>query len=143
MPRLAVFVACSDLLFDDQTSPTMVGVFAALDALPPPDGEIQLNAMSPKPWIVCTMWLADEKELGKTYTQKIKIFTPDGIGFGEGAESFVMNTRSHTVRINVNGMPVGRQGNVLVNVWLELDGEKVTDTRKYEINILHRKRATT
>lgn len=140
MPKLAVLTACNQVLFDEQQAPSMIGVFVALDVLPPPDVEIQTNAMSPKEWVMCSMWLAEDNDIGKEFVHKMKVVSPNGADFGEGSEAFKMMTRSHTVRVHVSGLPVGHQGNIVVNVWLESNGEKVSPKHKYEISIYHRKR---
>jgi hypothetical protein len=141
VPKLAVLVACNQVLFDDEMAPSFIGVFTALDVLPPPNEEIQPNAMTPRPWFVCSMWLAEDGELGKTFTQKVRIINPKGVQFGEASEQFKMDKRSHTLKIQVPALPVGIEGSLAVNVWLESDGRKSGNVHKYEIVILHRKRA--
>jgi hypothetical protein len=128
-------------LFDDEVAPSFIGVFVALDVLPPPDVEIQPNAVNPKPWVVCTMWLAEDKDINQTFTQKVKITLPNGDVFGEAAEQFKMDRRSHTVKVQIAFVPVGIQGNLAVDVWLESETIKVADVHRYEINIYHRKRS--
>ena len=140
MPKLAVLVACNQVLFDDEVAPSFIGVFVAIDVLPPPDVEILPNAQNPKQWFVCSMWLAEDKDMNQVFTQKVKVTMPNSIVFGEAAEQFKMDRRSHTVKVQIPFMPVGAQGNLAVDVWLESETRKVADVHRYEINIYHRKR---
>jgi hypothetical protein len=140
VPKLAVLVACSQVLFDEQLAPSLIGVFTALDVMPPPNEDILPNAMTVKQWVVCTMWLAEDEDLGKTFVQKLKVIAPNGMTFGEAAEEFKMDKRSHTLHINVAALPVGLEGSIFVEVWLESNHIKIAQVHKYEIIILHRKR---
>lgn len=136
-----MLAACSEVLSDDRDTPSLIGVFAGLDVLPPPNSEIQPNALSPKSWVMFSLWLAESNDIGREFTQKMQITTPDGVGFGESSQEFKMTALTHTLKIAINGMPVGMPGKLTVEVWVESHQLKVTDKHRYEITIQHSKKA--
>lgn len=137
MPRLAVFAACNDVLFDDQANPSLINVFIALEVAHPRDIQVDKKSMAPRPWSVFTMWRAEKDDIGKQFTQKVLVLTPDGEEFGHGSESFTMEKVAHSVRIKVAGFPVGIEGEVIVKVWLEVNGKRVSHFKKQYINVHH------
>ncbi len=139
MPRLAVLAACHDVLIDDESNPTLVGVFCALDVTLPKGTDIPRNALTPKKWCVLSMWLAADSDLGRTFIQKMQIFLPDGNEFGGGSEEFTLSKRSHTMKMRVSGFPIGVQGEVVIKLWLESLATKVTAVHEYRIHINHLK----
>ena len=137
MPKPAVLAACRQVLLDEEQTPSLIGVFAAIDVLPPAGVEIQHNAINPNPWVLCSMWLADEGDMNKRFTHKVKMTLPDGIEFGQASEEFTMVSRVHTITVRVPMLPVGVQGNLTVDAWVESDTKKVAEN-KYRISISHR-----
>jgi hypothetical protein len=139
VPELIHFVACNEVLLDDYNNPSLISVFIALEAKHKKDEEIDPRSMAPRPWTVFTMWLAEDKtDLGKKYTQKLVIETPDGREFGDNTEDFTMVKEAHTIRTKVAGFPVGVEGKVLMKVWIEdAMGTRITKIRKSRINVKH------
>ena len=132
--------ACENILQDERVNPSLISVFSALDAGTTQEGgKIAPNAMSPKEWKIFTIWRAEDIDLRKTYTQKTVVIAPNGVEFGSGSDEFTLQSRSHWIKVGVNGMPVGVEGDVVIRTWLELAGKKATDVYTTEINIRHRK----
>jgi hypothetical protein len=140
--KLETIAACNDVLLDEQNNPTLVSVFCALDTAHAQGAKIDAGAIAPREWKIVTVWLADEADLGKTFTQRTKVMAPDGKEFGNASSDFKVAARSHNIRQNVIGMPVGVEGNIVISVWLEAENKKVSELYKYEISIRHRKPET-
>jgi hypothetical protein len=140
LPRLTLFGAGSDVLLDDEQNPSLISAFCALDIGTANNAEIPENAVGPKQWMVLSMWLTESaEEIGKTFTHQLIIIAPNGKEFGNATEKITMDKRSHTVKMRVNGMPIGVEGRMIVKVWLESDGRKVTSVYEYPIDLRHLK----
>lgn len=137
MPELMHFVACNEVLLDDYDNPSLISVFLALEATNTKGEPIPPKSIGPRNWIVFTMWLAEAGDIGRTFTQKLVIETPDGIEFGNNTEKFTMAKAAHTIRTRVAGFPIGVEGNVLMKVWLEVAENRITKIRKSRINVKH------
>ena len=85
------------------------------------------------------MWKAEDGDLGKTFTQKTTITTPDGKEFGNASEDFTMKLVSHSLITDVFGFPVGVEGDVVMTAWVEIGSKRITEIRKSEINVAHHK----
>jgi hypothetical protein len=131
------FVACNEVLLDDSDNPSLISVFIALEAMHNKGEAINPKAMGPRNWTVFTMWLAEAGDIGRKFTQKLMIETPAGLDFGNNTEEFTMVKAAHTIRTRVAGFPIGVEGNVLMKVWLEAAGNRITKIRKSRINVKH------
>lgn len=137
MPELMHFVACSEVLLDDYDNPSLISVFLALEVADKKGEPIDPKSMAPKTWTAFTMWLAEPGDIGKTFTQKLVIETPNGIEFGTNTENFTMTKAAHTIRTRVAGFPIGVEGNVVMKVWIEVAGKRISRIRKSRINVKH------
>jgi len=124
---------------DDEQTPTLVGVLGALDAANQTGGEIPKDALAPRIWMVFTLWIAEQGDIGKTFTQKIEIFTPDGKLFGNSQDDFQMSNRSHNVKMRVHGLPIGLEGRIIIKTHLESLATKVTEVHESFIDIRHKR----
>jgi len=137
VPELMHFVACNEVLLDDNNNPSLISVFIALEVAHNKSEAIDPKTMASRTWTVFTMWLAEAGDIGKTFTQKLVIETPNGLEFGSNTEVFKMDKAAHTIRTRVAGFPIGIEGNVLMKLWLELSGKRITKIRKSRINVKH------
>jgi hypothetical protein len=137
VPELVHFVACNEVLLDDYENPSLISVFIALEATNVTGEPIPRKSLGPRNWTVFTMWLAEAGDIGKTFTQQLIIETPDGLEFGNNTEKFKMDKAAHTIRTRVAGFPIGVEGNVLMKVWVEVAGKRITRIRKSRINVKH------
>jgi hypothetical protein len=131
------FVACNEVLLDDHNNPSLISVFIAMEAAHNQGEPIGAKSMAPKNWTVFTMWLAEEGDIGKNFTQKLVIETPNGIEFGTNTEDFTMDKAAHTIRTRVAGFPIGIEGNIVMRVWIEVAGKRISRIRKSRINVKH------
>jgi len=136
-PRLAVLLACEKMLTDELANPSAISMFCALKIGFPPGVQITRTTMAPRKWCVIVMWLGTDKHIRQTYTQQIRIYTPSGDEFGKLTDQFTFEQISHTMRTDVEGMPVGLQGLLKITVWMEQDGKPVTEHFDYVVNIAH------
>ena len=83
------------------------------------------------------MWRAEAGDIGKEFTQHMKILLPDDTEFGFGTEKFKMEKAAHSIQMRVQGFPIGIEGDVVVKIWLEVGTQKVTKITNYLINVLH------
>jgi hypothetical protein len=140
MPKLAVFAACNKILIDkDSESPSLIGVFSAIKAARQGGTAIPENAVSPQEWAIFTMWRSEEGEVGTIFTQQVRIIAPNGVEYGKATDDFGFTGPSHTLRIGVAGMPVGKEGELLISLWLEKQGQRIAPHEyTYSVNIAHK-----
>jgi len=135
--KLIAFVACETVLSDERNNPSLISVFSALDIGHVAGQAISPEAVSPQRWKVFTQWNADEADIGQEFTQKISIAAPDGREFGGAETDFKLETRSHNIKISVEGMPVGVEGNIVMKVWVKSGTKTITEIHTSEISIRH------
>jgi hypothetical protein len=147
MPRLGSFLVCEKVVIDQQQKPTLISLFQALAAFVPEGQSMPKDAIGGTAWSVFCEWFFSDEEATRSYDQVIEVMLPDGspspikgrLTFKEIAKD-QQGTRAY---INMFGMPIAQVGILDVNVWIELNNEKVTDTFTYRIKIEHTKQPPT
>jgi hypothetical protein len=137
MPSLAFMTACDKVIVDQDGSASLINTFCGL-AISSIEGKIPEDAIGPKSWTIIAMWRSEPSDQGKTFIQKTRVVDPAGKEFGLNTESFKFGTYSHSIRVSINGMPVGIPGDIGITVYLESEGKRVTDIHTYKVNISHR-----
>jgi hypothetical protein len=143
MPRLGSFLICEKLIIDQQQKPTLISVFQTLSALIPEAQTIPKDTISFTAWSIFCEWFFTNDERKEKVEQVVQVLHPDGSPAPIGGRLMFqqigtdgMGTRSY---VNLLGMPIAQPGFVTVNVWLEVDSEKLTDVFSYRIKIEHTK----
>jgi hypothetical protein len=139
LPKITTVAACNDVLFDDEKNPSLISVFSALEAKNITGASIDPKTVAPRNWCLFTMWRAEREDLGKQFTQKMQVILPDGTEFGYGEEKITLDRLVHSVKMRIQGFPIGIQGDVTVKVWLEIGLRRETKITNLHINVKHLK----
>jgi len=120
---------------------TLVEILQNIGVPVPENVVIPANAVTPKDWSVFTMWKTDPADAGKSYTQIVQLLWPDKTEFQNGVLSLEIEAdkATHQSTVNIMGFPVGQEGPVTINTWLELNGKKVGEEYSYIISVKHQK----
>jgi hypothetical protein len=137
VPKLSAFAACGQILQDDKGNASAIQVFAARVIVPHAGQEIAANAFMEIPWYILSVWTISESEIQKNYVLKCVILLPDGEAFGGVNLPFTTITRSHTLKLSIPGLPVGKPGEFTIKLWIEQDGKKITDDFAFPFLLLH------
>jgi hypothetical protein len=138
MPILSVFICCEKVVIDKNESASLICLFTDVKGeIPPEAPELPPNAAAPKEWAAFTMWNWEHADVGE-YIQWFEVLYPDGTPFLERRQVRVVkeeNKPRSQVTINVQGIPVGRNGRYTVRVWLERDGIIVVQPHSVYLNV--------
>ncbi|MBI3909531.1 MAG: hypothetical protein HY320_01190 [Armatimonadetes bacterium] len=98
----------------------MVSIVELLDSITArrPDGPLPADAVSPVPWTMLAEWLRSPEDEGKTFEQRTQVVMPDGTEKGEATIRFSMTARRHRNKTNVNGFPMGQEGEYILRLSL-------------------------
>lgn len=138
MPQLLVFVPCEKVIIDENQNPTLVVLMQGLGAAPLPGqpAEIPRNAVGPKEWCIFSVWRPSDQDYGKLFNQRIQLLWPDGSEFQNAHFAFQFEKgKSHQIRMNMFGFPIGQVGDVTLNMWLERDSKKIGEMHSRTITV--------
>lgn len=97
------------------------------------------NAVAPMTWCAYTLWHEQDQEHGVEFTNVIKVSWPDKSEFLTTSSKFSFTeTKTHSVLQNVIGFPVGQQGEVVVDMWLERDHRRIGEVHSWKVEIVHK-----
>jgi len=98
--------------------------------------------VGPQQWSVFSLWNQTPDDAGKEFDQVIQILWPDKTEFKTHRQHFTFKKElGHQIRINITGFPIGQVGPVTVNMWLEIDSKRVTDTYSWIVSLKHEEQA--
>lgn len=121
MPRLLVFVACERLLINElDQSTSLIGIIDTVTIEVPDSVEISPDTFAPQRWYIFTRWLKDisDAEDVKTYEQEVIIRSPQGDVSNTSITQFEMKDKLHQVYVVVNGLPIGQEGEYVIELSL-------------------------
>jgi hypothetical protein len=102
--------------------------------------EVAKDAVTPKEWAIFSKWELLTQDRGKEFSQVVQLLWPDGKVFKQNPMKFrVGEKRFHENRLNVLGFPIGQQGEVKINMWLEEDSVRVGELHSYILFVSHSK----
>ncbi|HEY0602529.1 MAG TPA: hypothetical protein VGD58_06445 [Herpetosiphonaceae bacterium] len=131
MPRLLVFVACERLLINElDQSTSLIGIIDTVTIEVPASVEISPDTFAPQRWYIFTRWLEDilDAEGPAAYEQEVVIRSPQGDVSNTSVIQFVMKDKLHQVYVAVNGLPIGQEGEHVI----ELSLRKADQDREWE-----------
>lgn len=142
MPRLLVFVACERLLINElDQSTSLIGIIDTVTIEVPDSVEISPDTFAPQRWYIFTRWLKDisDAEDFKTYEQEVIIRSPQGDVSNTSITQFEMKDKLHQVYVVVNGLPIGQEGEYVIELSLrkadqDQEWKKVTT---YPVTVKH------
>jgi hypothetical protein len=135
-----IIAACSKVLIDANGNATLIELLDTLSFSVLKNVTLPPNAAAPKEWSFFTMWQAAIEDLDKSHIQIVKVLLPDNTEFTTGKIPIKLESKDklvHQTTVNIVGFPIGKEGTVTINTWLELDREKISETYSYKINVKH------
>lgn len=131
MPRLLALLVCEKVINDQQSVPSLIGVFQRIN-IPRTAAAMPPNAVNPMKWAIFTMWEHAPEEIGNEFVQRLQITKPNGEKFVDANLKFKpsdseLPQSKNTVEIF--GIPVDREGDFFVRVWIEGYDSNHGDTR--------------
>jgi hypothetical protein len=139
MKHMGTF-ACEKVIFDNRGAPSLLTILqnAHINALPGAQPQaIPENAVMPKEWFVFSAWVPSSEEMGKRYEEVCQVYLPNQEKFTETRTEFISKERWQYNAIQFMGLPVGREGDIRIIIWLDLDGHRVTELIEYNFRINH------
>ncbi len=97
------------------------------------------NTITAKEWAVFSEWKPEPDDIGKQVNQVLELQYPDGtLSPVRGKVPFTFtNDRPHRNQQNIIGFPIGQEGNYTLRVWLEKDGNPISEVNSYEMAVSH------
>ncbi len=121
MPKLKILTVCEKVIIDQQTIPSLIGIFqrvnVSLQDAPLPD-----NALSPMRWSIFTLWEHVPEEKDIEYIQRTEVFTPKGVKYTEATAKFMITKPGDLQsknQIDIFGLPISIEGYMRITVRLE------------------------
>jgi len=143
MPRLGSLLICEKVVIDQGQKPTLISLFQKVSAFFPPDQEVPKEIMALTSWTVFTEWFFSEDERTKSFAQSIQVMNPDGtpspIKTSVVLKEIASSGQGSRVYINITGFPIAQVGMLQINVWLESDGQSMTEIYSYPLQVEHTK----
>lgn len=140
--RILIFAPCEKVILDKAGNPSLISILQTVTVQVPEGATIPRNAVAPKEWYVFAHWIADENEIGKSFSQKSQIILPDGSVFDPPAvisSPFKVETLDKMIvqnTISFQGFPIGLPGPLKVRIWIDdEDGKHVTDILEYPLKL--------
>jgi hypothetical protein len=97
--------------------------------------ELPEKAVSPTLWSVFVLWESEAMEVGKEFTQAMKILAPDGSLFSEFEGNFKNSSSDESqvkTKIQIPGIPIWKEGWVTIQVSLKGDESSIAEY-KFEV----------
>lgn len=140
MPRLLVFAACDRILIDDSGIPSLISIVDEFTLTIKGDTKIGRDAVGPTQWAIYTKWEKTSGDDDKEFVQIIQALWPDKSEFKriKAPFRFQSDKKGHQNRIEINGFPMGQEGLVTLNMWLEVDSKRIGEIHTWTVNIKHK-----
>ena len=140
MPRLIFLVPCRKAIIDKDDN--ILSIHEVIDGLTvniPKRQELPSDAVTPTEWTVLTNWLRQPGDEGRQFEQRVIVNHPDGEVFIDSLSDFRMDTRTHRMRLNIRGFPIGQSGELDIRVFIRaaLGNEEWMECGGYPIMVNH------
>jgi hypothetical protein len=141
--KLMLFVPCEKVIVAEQTHAiSVITVMSGAEmrrARPDDTADLPPTATIPMPWVVVALWKPSNDDLGKSFIQRLEILWPNKTQFATASIPFVTtDDKMHPVYANLTGFPGGQVGDVLTKIWLEQNGERITEIFEYPVKVIHK-----
>jgi len=142
MPNLRLFAACEKVIVDESGLASLISLAQEVTVFHKRGTSPAKNAVGPQQWCIFSLWNQSPGDAGKTFVQVIQILWPDKTEFKTHRQLFTFtHDKPHQLSINITGFPIGQVGPVAVNMWLEIDSQRVTDTFSWIVSLKHEEQA--
>lgn len=140
--RLIASLPCEKIITDAKGTPSLITILTEVEVGPIPAEGLPANAVAPTPWWVYTLWEGDESDKGIENVQNIVIYWPDGKEFAKNAAAFKIwtpekPTLKHSISAQFIGFPLGQQGDVKIQIWIERNEALVGEVHEYTFTVKH------
>lgn len=139
MPKLLNFAVCDRVLIEDDGQASLIRVIQGVTATLKGHGKnIPKNFVGAKEWAIFTLWKQTAEDRDRLFVQHIQLLWPDKSEFKKLEFTFRFQLdKSQQNRILIDGFPLGQEGDVTVNMWLETDSERVGEIYTWTVRIKH------
>lgn len=139
MAKLLNFAVCEAVLIEDAGPASLIRVIQSLTAtLRGEETKIPKNAVGPKEWAIFALWKQTAEDHDKPFVQVIQILWPDKTEFKKLEFPFRFQPdKDQQNRVQINGFPLGQEGDVTMNMWLEADSKRVGEIYAWTIRVKH------
>ncbi|MCH6553476.1 MAG: hypothetical protein IH793_04880, partial [Acidobacteria bacterium] len=137
--RLVVFAACDRILIEESGIASLISIIDEFTLTIKGDTKIGRDAVGPTQWAIYTKWEKTSGDDDKEFVQIIQALWPDKSEFKrmKAPFRFQPDKKGHQNRIEINGFPMGQEGLVTLNMWLEVDSKRIGEIHTWTVNIKH------
>ena len=131
MPKLILLSACEKVIVDRSQLPSMINIFQRM-TFEVTDAPLPEKAVAPTRWDILTIWQHTPEEKGVDFVQHTTVVSPDKSIFVETTTKFKVTDDNDLQSKNVSqimGVPVSKEGSVIVKVSLEGLPESAAEIR--------------
>src|SRR6266478_9928 len=132
-----VYVACEKVIIAKDDVASLIGLFSKIILTVPPGVEIPLNAVTPKEWVVFSIWDTGPGDERRKYILCTQFLYPDKSQFGETAKAAINvepNKRAQML-VQIPGFPIGQVGEYIVRSWIEENEQRVFGPIEFGIGL--------
>lgn len=139
MPKLKLFAACEKVIIDNENNPILIILMqnVSISLLGKSSEDIPKNAVTPQSWTLFSIWETSKEEEGREFSQMVEIKWPDKTQFKKGELKFKAEKSTQQNRVNFMGFPAGQTGPVEMLLWLELDGNRISEIYSWVVLVSH------
>jgi hypothetical protein len=131
MPQLLVFVPCEKVIISkDENNPTLIAVmqqvgaeFELIETTSKPTSDKEQSILLPMRWSIFTMWRAVAGDADKTFTQVIKVLSPDGKARLTHSGDFTLEKTTHRITLNIQSIPAAGSGTWMLQLFIHETGK--------------------
>ena len=139
MPKLLNFAVCDRVLIEDAGQASLIRIIHAVTATLKDHGKkIPKNAVEPREWAIFTLWKQAAEDRDRLFVQHIQLLWPDKSEFQKMEIEFRFQPdKDQQNRFQIKGFPLGQEGDVTVNMWLEADSKRVGEIYTWTVRVKH------
>ncbi len=139
MPKLLVFAVCEKVLIEDRGTANLIRIFDELTATIKEGTKVPKDAVGPTEWAIFTKWKKMPGDDDKEFVEVVQALWPDKTEFKrlDVPFRFPPDKSGQQLRREIVGFPVGQQGDVTLNMWLEMDSQRMGEIHTWTLNIKH------
>lgn len=139
MPRLVIFAVCDRVLIEDRGTASLITITDEFTVTIKGDTKIGRDAVGPTQWVIFTKWEKTSGDDDKEFVEIIQVLWPDKSEFKriEFLFGFQPDKKGHQNRFEIVGFPVGQEGPVTLNMWLEVDSKRIGEIHTWTVNVKH------
>lgn len=140
MPRLLLFAACDRVLIEDKGTASLITITDELTVTLKEGTKIPRDAVGPKEWAILTNWKKSPDDGDKEFVEVLQVLWPDKTEFKriDFPFRFQPDKRGQQNRREVVGFPLGQEGDVTLNLWLEVDSKRVGEIHTWTVTVKHK-----